>query len=267
MRLHGSTVLLTGATGGLGRALAGALHTRGAQLVLSGRRADALAELAGQFGARTILADLSRRVDTEQLAAQAAEVDVLIANAALPASGRLLDLTQAEIDVMLEVDLCAPVALARALAPGMAARGSGHIVLISSLAGKAATPASSIYSAAKFGLRGFAHGARADLRGSGVGVSVVMPGFIREAGMFADTGVKLPRGVGTSSPEQVAAAVIGAIEHNRAEVSVAPLAVRAGASLAAVAPSVAASLQTLMGGGRIASVVSERQRGKRPPSR
>ena len=87
---------------------------------------------------------------------------------------------------MLEVNLRAPIALARALAPAMIARGSGHIVFISSLAGKAAAPASSIYSATKFGLRGFALGLREDLRPHGVGVSVVLPGFIRDAGMFAD---------------------------------------------------------------------------------
>ena len=264
MRLRGSTVLLTGATGGLGHAVARALHRQGAQLVLTGRRADLLAVLGDELGARTLTADLSRRADTERLALEAADVDVLIANAALPASGRLLELTQAEIDVMLAVDLRAPIALAHALAPAMAARGGGHIVLISSLAGKAATPGGSIYSAAKFGLRGFAHAARADLRGSGIGVSVVMPGFIREAGMFADTGVKLPRGVGTSSPEQVAAGVIAAIEHNRAEVSIAPLAVRAGASLAAVTPSAVATMQRLLGARRVASRVAERQRAKRP---
>ena len=100
---------------------------------------------------------------------------------------------------------------------------------MSSLSGKAAAPASSIYSAAKFGLRGFAHGARADLRGTGVGVSVIMPGFVRDAGMFADAGVKLPPGVGTSSPEQVARRVITAIERNRGEVTVAPFALRIGA--------------------------------------
>ncbi len=133
---------------------------------------------------------------------------------------------------MLEVNLRAPIALARCLAPDMIARGHGHMVFVSSLSGKAASPASSIYSATKFGLRGFALALRADLAPHGVGVSTVLPGFIRDAGMFAEADVTLPRGVGTRSPEQVAEAVMRAIEKNRAEVDVAPLALRLGSSFA-----------------------------------
>lgn len=264
MKLAGSKVLLTGASGGLGATLARALHARGAELVLSGRRLEVLNGLAEELGARTIAADLSARDQVARLAAAAADVDVLIANAAVVASGHLLELSQAQIDTMLEVDLHAPIALARALAPAMASRGRGQIVLVSSLSGKAASPAASIYSAAKFGLRGFAHGARADLRSSGVGVSVIMPGFIRDAGMFADAGVRLPPGVGTSSPEQVASAVISAIERNRGEVTVAPLALRAGASVAAALPGIAAVGQRLFGGARVAGRISAGQVVKRP---
>ena len=87
------------------------------------------------------------------------------------------------------------------------------LVFVSSLAGKAASVGSSLYSATKFGLRGFAAGLREDLHGSGVGVTVVFPGFVAEAGMFADSGVGLPRWVGTRTPDQVAAAVVRGIEH------------------------------------------------------
>src|SRR5207302_648948 len=90
----------------------------------------------------------------------------------------------------------------------------------------------------KFGLRGFALGLREDLRPHGVGVSLVLPGFIRDAGMFAEANVELPRGVGTRSPEEVAAGVLKAIEQNRAEVEVAPLGVRLGATFGS-APVVA----------------------------
>jgi uncharacterized protein len=264
MKVSGSKLLLTGATGGIGKALAHALHAQGARLVLTGRKLDVLTPLATELGAELIAADLSQHADVERLAAEAADVDILVANAGLPASGHLLKLSQTQIDTMLEVNLRAPIALTRALAPAMALRGSGQIVLISSLSGKAAAPASSIYSATKFGLRGFAHGAREDLRGSGVGVSVIMPGFIRDAGMFADTGLKLPPGVGTSSPEQVTSAVISAIERNRAEVTVAPFGMRVGANIAAVAPGLAAAAQRMMGAAKVASRVSERQAGKRP---
>ena len=264
MKISGSRVLLTGATGGIGGALARALRQHGAELTLTGRRLDVLGSLADELEARAIGADLSLKDDLDRLAAEAGSVDILVANAALPASGHLLDLSQSQIDTMLEVDLRAPIALVRALVPAMVERRRGHIVLISSLSGKAAAPASSIYSAAKFGLRGFAHAARADLRGSGVGVSVILPGFIRDAGMFADTGVKLPPGVGTSSPDQVAAAVIRAIEGNRGEILVAPLAMRIGTAVAALAPGISATAQRALGGGRIAARVTDGQRPKRP---
>jgi short-subunit dehydrogenase len=264
MKISGSKALVTGATGGIGAAIARALHAHGAQLVLTGRRIDVLTPLAAELGAQAIPADLAERSDLERLADDAADVDILVANAGLPGTGLVLDLSQAQIDTMLEVNLNAPIALARALAPGMVSRGRGQIVFMSSLSGKAAAPASSIYSAAKFGLRGFAHGARADLRGTGVGVSVIMPGFVRDAGMFADAGVKLPPGIGTSSPEQVASAVIGAIERDRGEVTVAPFGLRIGANIASVAPDLAAAAQRLMGGAKVAANMSERQAGKRP---
>jgi uncharacterized protein len=264
MKVAGSRVLLTGATGGIGAAIARALHAHGAQLVLTGRRIDVLSPLATELGAEGLAADLSQRSEVERLAADAGDVDILVANAALPASGHLLELSQSQIDTMLEVNLNAPIALVRALGPAMVGRGRGHIVLMSSLSGKAAAPASSIYSATKFGLRGFAHSARADLRGTGVGVSVIMPGFVRDAGMFADADMKLPPGVGTNSPEQVAAAVITAIERNRGEVAVAPFRLRVGASVAAVAPDLSAAGQRLMGGAKVAEQLSARQADKRP---
>jgi short-subunit dehydrogenase len=256
-------VLLTGATGGIGTAIARAFAERGASLVLSGRRADALEPLAAEVGGRAVVCDLADRGDLDRLLAEAGEVDVLVANAANPASGLLTDLRQDQIDRMLEVNLRAPIALAHALAPAMVARGSGQLVFISSLAGKVASPASSLYSATKFGLRGFALGIREDLRPHGVGVSLVLPGFIRDAGMFADAKVSLPRGVGTRTPEQVALAVIRAVERNRAEVEVAPLGLRLGAAFASVAPELAASVSRKMGSDKVASDLATGQRHKR----
>ncbi len=124
-------------------------------------------------------------------------MDILVANAALPGSGRLESFSMEQIDRALDVNLRAPIALAHALAPAMVERGSGHLLFVSSLSGKTAAPGSSLYNATKYGLRGFAAALRAELRDSGVGVSAVFPGFIRDAGMFADSGAKLPPGVGT----------------------------------------------------------------------
>jgi short-subunit dehydrogenase len=263
MSLVAGRVLLTGATGGIGGAIARALAARGASLVLSGRRQEVLEPLAREVRGRVIVCDLARREEVDRLIAESGEVDVLVANAALPASGIFTELTQEQIDRMLEVNLRAPMAIARALTPAMVARGRGHLVFISSLAGKAASPASAIYSATKFGLRGFALGIREDLRPHGVGVSVVLPGFIRDAGMFAEAGVELPRGVGTRTPEQVADAVISAIERDRAEVAVAPVGLRLGAGFANLAPELAASVTRKIGGGRVAASLAEGQRDKR----
>jgi short-subunit dehydrogenase len=263
MSLVDGRVLVTGATGGLGRAIARAFAARNASLVLSGRRSEVLDPLARELGARAITCDLANRDDLARLIDEAGEVDVLIANAGLPASGAFTELTPEQIDRMLEVNLRAPVALSHAAAGWMVARRSGHIVLISSLAGKVASPASAIYSATKFGLRGFALGIREDLRPYGVGVSVVLPGFIRDAGMFADAGVALPRGVGTRTPDDVAAAVIGAIERNRAEVEVAPLGLRLGALFGNVAPELAAAASRRMGGDKVAAGLAAAQQDKR----
>jgi short-subunit dehydrogenase len=140
------------------------------------------------------------------------------------------------------VNLQVPIRMAHALVPGMVERGAGHLVLISSLAGKAARPRGSLYAASKFGLRGFGLCLRQDLWGTGVGVSVVLPGMIRDAGMFAATGASPPGGLGTSAPHEVGDAVAGAIERNRAEVEVAPLRQRLAAGFAHRRPGLAAAL-------------------------
>jgi short-subunit dehydrogenase len=190
-------------------------------------------------------------------------VDVLVANAALPASGRLEEFEPREIDRALDVNLRAPVQLTRAVLPGMLERGRGHLVFISSLSGKTASPRSGIYSATKFGLRGFASGLREDVEPLGIGVTVVFPGFVSDAGLFADTGVKLPPWVSTRTPEQVAAGVVRGIEDGRAEVDVAPLGLRLGTRIAALAPVTVARVQRRLGAERIAEALARGQRHKR----
>jgi short-subunit dehydrogenase len=263
MNLGGRTVLLTGATGGIGGAAARALAARGASVILTGRRAEPLSALAAELGGRAIATDLAEPGAPEALLADAGDVDVLVANAALPASGELTSFSPDEIDRALAVNLRAPIMLARLLAPALTARGSGHLVFVSSLSGKTAGPHSSVYSATKFGLRGFSLGLRQDLAEHGVGVSCVFPGFIRDAGMFADSGAALPPGVGTSSPDEVAAGIIRAIERDRAEVDVAPLGLKAGARLGGLAPALTANVQARLGSFKVARAIGAGQRNKR----
>ena len=263
MNVSGSTVLLTGATGGIGHAIARRLHAAGASLVLTGRRTEVLAPLAEELGARSLAVDLADPAEVQRLADEAGEVDVLVANAGIPGSGPALAFSVEQIDRALAVNLRAPMVLARILGERMAARRSGHLVFISSMSGKIAAPGSSVYSATKFGLRGFAAGLREDLRSAGVGVSVVFPGFISDAGMFADSKVKLPSYVKTNTPEEVADGVLQAIERNRGEVDVAPAPMRLSAKLAAVAPATAAALGRRLGAGDLAEQMGAAQADKR----
>jgi short-subunit dehydrogenase len=257
------TALITGATGGLGQAIARALAARGARLILTGRRTDVLEPLAAETGGRAVAVDLSDRAAVEGLAAEAGEVDVLVANAGVPATGLIADYDVDQIDRVLDVNLRAPILLAKLLSPGMVSRGRGHLVFMSSLAGKSAQAKSSLYSATKFGLRGFALGLRADLHETGVGVSTIFPTFIRDAGMFAESRAKLPVGVGTRTPEDVAAAVIRAIERNRAEVDVAPAAIRVGANVAGLIPNLSQTVARRLGGDKVADQLAAAQRHKR----
>jgi short-subunit dehydrogenase len=263
VKLSGQRVLLTGATGGLGAAIARRLAAAGGELVLSGRRVDVLEPLADELGASVLAADLSDPAAVEALSAAAGEVDVLVANAGIPASGRLETYSVEQIDRAVDVNLRAPIVLAHLLTPGMVARGRGHVVFVSSIAGKTATPGTSLYNATKYGLRGFSLALRADLRPFGVGVSTIFPGFIRDAGMFADTQIKLPFGVGTRSPDDVAKAVLRAITGNKAEIDVAPVLLRAGGVFGGVAPELVARFGRLGGSETVALDFERAQLDKR----
>ena len=261
--LRGARVLVTGATGGLGQAISRRLATKGAELVVTGRRLDVLEPLAVELKATAIAADLEDLADVDRLMEEAGPIDVLVANAALSSSGNLLEYTPEQIARSITVNLHAQVVMARTAALGMVERGRGQIVLIGSVSGKITSTSSSLYNATKFGLRGFGLGLRQDLADQGVGVSVVEPGFVREAGMFADSGVKLPPGARTVTPEAVADGVVKAIRRDRAEVVVAPVEMRIGAALVASTPGLAAAVQKAGGGAKVAAGIAEGQRHTR----
>jgi short-subunit dehydrogenase len=161
----------------------------------------------------------------------------------------------------------APIRMAHGLLPGMLERGEGHLVFISSLNAKAGTPRSSIYTGTKAALRSFALALRSDLGAKNIGVSVVSPGLIRDAGMFAKSGARAPAIIGSSTPEAVGVGVVRAIERNKAEIAVAPLRQRALSHFALSAPRVAA---WALGGGplkgkatRVADDVTEAKAANR----
>lgn len=265
MQIAGSRVLLTGASGGLGNAIARGLHARGAHLLVTARREEVLRELADELGDRVevLPADLAEANDVAELPGRAGRVDVLVHNAGLPGTGKLESFSVEELDRAIDVNLRAAVHLCHALVPPMVERGSGQIVLMSSLAGKQPVAGGAIYSATKYGLRGWGGALRDDLHGTGVGVSVIFPGVIEEAGMWGDAGMKTPKGVPKKYPSDVADAVAKAIENNRAEIDVADPIQRVGGMLAGVAPHTAARVRRLVGVDRFAEQLAEAQKDKR----
>jgi short-subunit dehydrogenase len=216
--------LVTGASRGIGEAVARELARRGYTLVLAARSREPLAALAAELTragapALAIPADMRDPEALRRLAditlAQLGRVDALIHNAGVGQDGRLLAGTSAQAgDELLAVNLYAPIALTRALLPHMLARRAGSIVFIGSVAGRIALPGSALYSASKFGLRGFALALRREVARHGVQVSLVTPGLIDTA-MTARL-----RGVPKAPPALVARVVAAALERPRRELVV-----------------------------------------------
>ena len=256
MDIHGARILLTGASGGLGRAIAQELARRGADLVLTARSASLLEDLAARTGGEVRVADLADRSDVEELCATLGGIDVLIANAGVGGNGSVLESAVDSIDRVLEVNLRAPMVLSAEFARQRIEAGrSGQVVMVGSLSGVVATANSSLYNGTKFGLRGYSLAIRQDLEPHGIGVSLVVPGFIDSEGMFADNGIELPAFVRTRSPSDVAAGVVRAIRSNPAEVYVSPPELRLTATLGGLAPGISEALQRRLG---VADMSAER---------
>jgi len=230
MDLAGKTALLTGASRGLGPYIARAFAERGVHLALTARTADALeatAREATEFGVRAIaipedVTDPSGRMRLLERAGTLGPIDILINNAGIEWVCQYTNMSVEEIERMVQTNLVAPLILSRLVLPDMIARGSGHVVMMSSLGGKKGSPYSATYAATKAGLIEWTSGVREELRGTGVSASVICPGFVSEAGMFAEYGKRAPRLAGESTPEQVAVAVLRAVERDVAEITVNP---------------------------------------------
>jgi short-subunit dehydrogenase len=254
MRLAGRRVLITGATGGIGGVVAREFAARGCAVVVTGRRERDLKRLVSELGppARGFIAELTKLDEADELLARAGSIDVLVANAGVEIPQDLAAVSEAELEEAIRINLLAPAALARAALEPMKKRREGHIVFMSSVAGLVATPGNgTVYTATKWGLRGLGLALRQELYGTGVGVSTVFPGPVRDAGMFARTRVALPRGAGTVSPRQVARAVARAVERDRPEITVAAGSVRASAMIGGVAPVLVGRLARLAGAARV----------------
>lgn len=226
MQIEGRTVLVTGASSGIGAATAAAVARRGGRPILLARREEALREVAARVGGDA----LPYAVDCSDAAAVAAAAAQIVATAGVPdvlvnnaGAGRFLFFDETEPDEfvqMMGAPYFAAVYVTRAFVGGMIERGSGRIVIVNSPVSFLTWQGAAGYAAARWALRGLADALHADLRDTGVGVSQVVPGKV-SSGYFAHnpgTAEGIPgvsRLVGTLTPEQVAEAIVAAVERKR----------------------------------------------------
>ena len=224
MNLYGSTVLITGASGGIGGALAGELARRGANILLSGRdctRLTALCVRLRQEGVSVsvLAADLAQADGIQRLAHAAVSggvPDIVVHCAGSLAFGSLETTPDEVIARLWQTNVIAPILLTRALLPALRRQGSGRIVFVGSIFGSLAFPLYATYSASKFALRGFAEALRRELDGSGIGVTYVAPRYTRTPlNDGAPTRIATALAMPQDDPEMVARRIADAIEHDR----------------------------------------------------
>lgn len=245
VRVVGSFVVITGASSGIGRALAFAFARRGCRLLLVGRDPARLAEVARRTSGQSAVVDLEDPARTDEFARELAELDpapdLLVNNAGVGHVAPATVYDDATFARMSAVNLRAPMALSRAVIPGMLAKGGGHIGFVTSIAALLGVPNESGYAATKAGLHAYARSLREELATTGVGVSIVAPGIV-DTEFFERRGApyarRFPRPL---PPERVAGALIRAIERDRAEL-ILPRWLRVAVGLQALAPTLYARL-------------------------
>ena len=191
MQLKGAVAVVTGASSGIGEAVAVGLAQRGAKVVLAARRKDRLDELADRIerAGGTALAIRCDVTDHEQLASLPTVVkeafgpcDILVNNAGVPGGGTFANLTYQQIEDIIEVNVLGVMYGTRAFLPGMLKRHHGHIVNVASLAGRFATPGAAVYGASKHAVVAFSESLFYEVEDQGVLVTVVNPGFVKTEG-------------------------------------------------------------------------------------
>jgi 3-oxoacyl-[acyl-carrier protein] reductase len=218
--LTGQTALVTGASGGIGGAIARALHNQGAAVALAGTRAAALAELAGELGARAhpLTADLADPEAADRLLrdAEAAlgHVDILVNNAGITRDTLVLRMKDEDWQVVLDVNLTAAFRLARAALRGMVRRRHGRIICITSVVGITGNPGQANYAAAKAAMVGMTKSIAAEVATRGITVNCISPGMIATAmterltdDQRARMAALIPMGRFGAAPDVAAAAV------------------------------------------------------------
>ena len=258
MDISGKACIVTGASRGLGVPIAEHLARKGADLALAARSADDLDETAERIrrlGARvlTVPTDINKKTDLKNLVrkseAEFGRVDVLVNNAGVESVASFHTQDPSDIETILKTNVLALELLTRFAVEQMVERGSGHVVNIASMAGKTAVPYNTVYSSSKHAVVAFTHSLREELKEYGVGVSVVCPTFVSEAGMFATNRPQqdAPKTAALVTPEDVARAVIKSIEKNKPEILVTKGLGRIADVAFAISPTATARVQELTG--------------------
>ena len=254
--LAGRHAVLTGASRGLGVHMARALAAEGVALTLAARSVAELGAVRDEIDGTCIaipcdVADTDQRAQLiERAEAELGPIDILINNAGVEFASSYATQDLAEIEETISVNLLAPMLLTRGVLPAMVRRGRGHVVNIASAAGKSGTPYEVAYSASKFGLVGFTQALRSELRGSGVGCSVLCPGFVADDGMwarYAEQGFTVSPLLGVSPPAKVTSALLTAIRKDRGEIIVNPTPLRPVLALSAIAPGLHPRFMEILG--------------------
>jgi len=183
--LEGKTALVTGATGGIGGAVARALHAQGATVVLSGTRETVLAEIKAELGERAhfATANLSDPASVDNLVnaaeeAAGAPLDILVANAGITKDGLLMRMKDEDFDQVIRINLESYFRLSRAAVKGMMKRRAGRIIGVTSVVGVTGNPGQTNYSASKAGMIGFSKSLAQEVGSRGITVNCIAPGFI-----------------------------------------------------------------------------------------
>jgi short-subunit dehydrogenase len=221
VQLTDAVVLVTGASAGIGRVAAAGFAARGAHVLVHGRDHDRTHEVADEVRGHALIGDLGVPADRERLAAEALDafghVDALVNNAGFGYLGPVADMDVDVIRRLVEVNLLGAIELTRSLLPGMIERRCGAVCFVTSIAGRTGVAGEAVYSATKAGLDAFADSIRVETAGSGVRISVVVPGVV-DTGFFETRGAPYARARPKPIPADVVAdAVVRAVQRDRAE--------------------------------------------------